>query len=74
MSAQERDLRRLIAYRAAARESLPQPVRVSAAEALEAIEQSQDAKRAQAAVWILNEAAVRDCRPGFISLHDDRAS
>ncbi|MER6442114.1 hypothetical protein ABT275_38155 [Streptomyces sp. NPDC001185] len=73
VSAQERDLRRLIAYRAAARERLPQPVRVSAAEALEVIEQSQDAKRAQAAVWILNEA-VRDCRPGFISLHDDGAS
>ncbi|MFF3001049.1 hypothetical protein ACFVTC_42000 [Streptomyces sp. NPDC057950] len=28
-------------------------------------------KQAQAAVWTLNEA-VRDCRPGFIHLHDDQ--
>ncbi|MET8413097.1 hypothetical protein ABZV34_34460 [Streptomyces sp. NPDC005195] len=52
---------------------LPQPVRVAAAEALEVIEQSQDVKRAQAAVWTVNEA-VRACRPGFISLHDDQDS
>ncbi|MEU1502213.1 hypothetical protein [Streptomyces sp. NPDC005732] len=71
VSADERDLRRLIAYRAAARENLPQPVRVAAAEALGVIEQSQDTQQAQAAVRTVNEA-VRDCRPGYISLHDER--
>ncbi|MEU1535924.1 hypothetical protein [Streptomyces fagopyri] len=73
VSAEEQAIRRLIAYRSAARESLPQPVRVAAAGALEVIEQSQDAKLAQAAVWTVNEA-VRDCRPGFISLHDDQTT
>ncbi|MET8413169.1 hypothetical protein ABZV34_34845 [Streptomyces sp. NPDC005195] len=70
---EERDLRRLVAYRSAAREGLPQPVRVAAAEALGVIDQGRDAQRAQAAVWTVNEA-VRDCRPGFISLHDDHIS
>ncbi|MFJ8010817.1 hypothetical protein [Streptomyces fagopyri] len=73
VSAEERDLERLIANRFAARESLPQPVRVAAAEALGVIEQSQDVKRAQAAVWTLNEG-VRHCRPGFIFLHDEQTS
>lgn len=73
VSADERELRRAIAYRFAARDGLPQRVRVAAAEALGTIEQSRDAKQAQAAVWTLNEA-VRDCRPGFIHLHDDQTS
>ncbi|MER6442328.1 hypothetical protein ABT275_39275 [Streptomyces sp. NPDC001185] len=72
-SAEERALRRLIAYRLAAREGLPLRVRVAAAEALGTIEQSRDAKQAQVAVWTLNEA-VRDCRPGFIHLYDDQTS
>ncbi|MET8284382.1 hypothetical protein ABZV80_03900 [Streptomyces sp. NPDC005132] len=71
--AEERDLRRLVAYRSATRESLPRPARVAAAEALGVSDQRRDAKRAQAAAWTLNEA-VRDCRPGFISLHDDQNS
>ncbi|MFJ2399280.1 hypothetical protein ACIOTI_42005 [Streptomyces sp. NPDC087843] len=73
VSPAERELRRLVAYRLAAREGLPQLVRVAAAEALGTIEQVQDPKQAQAAVWTLNET-VRDCRPGFIHLHDDQAS
>ncbi|MEU0039432.1 hypothetical protein [Streptomyces sp. NPDC006333] len=73
VSPDDRELRRLIAYRFTAREGLPQRVRVAAAEALGAVEQSQDAKQAQAAVWTLNEA-VRDCRPGFIHLHDGQSS
>ncbi|WP_329319139.1 MULTISPECIES: hypothetical protein [unclassified Streptomyces] len=43
---------------------------MAAAEALGVIEQSQDTQQAQATVWTVNEA-VRDCRPGYISLHDD---
>ncbi|MFE5143713.1 hypothetical protein ACFRDV_39810 [Streptomyces fagopyri] len=73
VSPDERELRRLIAYRFAAHEGLPQRVRVAAAEALGAVEQSQDAKQAQAAVCTLNKA-VRDCRPGFIHLHDGQSS
>ncbi|MFD1275438.1 hypothetical protein ACFQ51_39240 [Streptomyces kaempferi] len=73
VSPAERELRRFVAYRFAAREGLPQLVRVAAAEALGAIEQGQDPKQAQAAVWTLNEA-VRDCRRGFIHLNNDQAS
>ncbi|MET8291930.1 hypothetical protein ABZV80_43405 [Streptomyces sp. NPDC005132] len=69
----ERELRRFVAYRFAAREGLPQLVRVAAAEALGAIEQGHDPKQAQAAVWTLNEA-VRDCRPDFIHLNNDQPS
>ncbi|MFE5141337.1 hypothetical protein ACFRDV_27370 [Streptomyces fagopyri] len=46
---------------------------MAAAEALGSIEHSREAKQAQAAVWTLNEA-VRDCRPGFVHLHDDQTS
>ncbi|MEU8952097.1 hypothetical protein [Streptomyces sp. NPDC048489] len=70
VSGDEQAFRRAVAYRCAAREDLPRPVRVAAAEALDVIEQGQDVKRAQAAVWTVNEA-VRGCRPGFISLSGD---
>ncbi|MGV9708393.1 hypothetical protein [Streptomyces sp. NPDC003483] len=71
--ADARNLRRLVAYRSAAGEGLPRPVRAAAAEALGAIDLGRDTERAQAAAWTVNEA-VRECRPGFISLHDDHTS
>ena len=46
----ERDARRTVAYRVAAWDGLPHPVRASAAAALEAIDQGEDAARALSAM------------------------
>ncbi|WP_370424366.1 hypothetical protein AB8O64_37050 (plasmid) [Streptomyces sp. QH1-20] len=53
VSETERQARRTVAYRAAAYDGLPLAVRVSAAEALEAVDQGLDAARAQAAMRAL---------------------
>ncbi|WP_370417357.1 hypothetical protein AB8O64_01290 [Streptomyces sp. QH1-20] len=53
VSETERQARRTLAYRAAAYDGLPLAVRVSAAEALEAVDQGVDTKRAQAAMRAL---------------------
>ncbi|GGZ88829.1 hypothetical protein GCM10010371_55840 [Streptomyces subrutilus] len=50
VSGQERRARRDLAYRVAAHDGLPHPVQVSAAAALEAIDQGLDAERAEAAM------------------------
>ncbi|MFI8944123.1 hypothetical protein [Streptomyces syringium] len=50
MSEEERQARRAVAYRVSAYDGLPLAVRVSAAEALEAVDQGLDAARAQAAM------------------------
>ncbi|MGW0754264.1 hypothetical protein [Streptomyces sp. NPDC002587] len=50
----ERDARRTVAYRVAAHDGLPLAVRVSAAAALEAVDQGLDADRAQAAMKALS--------------------
>ncbi|MGX1114731.1 hypothetical protein RKD37_000094 [Streptomyces ambofaciens] len=57
VSAQEREARRTVGYRLAAYEGLPRDVRVSAAAALEAIDEGQDKERARAAVQELGLAA-----------------
>ncbi|MFJ4276114.1 hypothetical protein ACIP29_36860 [Streptomyces coelicoflavus] len=57
ISAEERQARRTNVYRLAAYEKLPRGVRVSAAAALEAIDEGQDAERARAAVQDLGLAA-----------------
>ncbi|GGN46574.1 hypothetical protein [Streptomyces fuscichromogenes] len=57
----EQLLRRTIAYQLAGHEYLPRPVRVAAAEALEAIDQRQDRLQAQTAVRALART-VRECR------------
>ncbi|MFJ2561203.1 MULTISPECIES: hypothetical protein [unclassified Streptomyces] len=54
VSDEERDARRTLAYRVSAYDGLPLAVRVSAAEALEAVDQGLDAKRAQAAMKALS--------------------
>ncbi|WP_432190648.1 hypothetical protein [Streptomyces sp. Tue6028] len=72
VSTQERLARRTVAYRLAAYDSLPRSVQVAAAEALEAIDHGQDAKRAQAAVRALDQA-VRECRAGHVHVRDDQA-
>ncbi|MFE2943767.1 hypothetical protein ACFXKG_32645 [Streptomyces sp. NPDC059255] len=54
VSEEERDARRAVAYRAAAYDGLPLAVRVSAAEALEAVDQGRDADRAHAAMKALS--------------------
>ncbi|MEV7867801.1 hypothetical protein AB0P17_17220 [Streptomyces sp. NPDC088124] len=54
VSEEERDARRTVAYRAAAYDGLPLAVRVSAAEALEAVDQGRDADRAHAAMKALS--------------------
>lgn len=63
VSIEEQRARRVVAYRIAAHEALPRPVRISAAAALEAIaiDEGQDDGRARAAVQALT-ATVYDCR------------
>ncbi|WP_246555851.1 hypothetical protein [Streptomyces virginiae] len=61
VSEEERDARRGVAYRVCAHEGLPQSVRVSAAAALEAVDQGVDAGRAYAAMKALS-LAVYDHR------------
>ncbi|MFJ6784902.1 hypothetical protein [Streptomyces yangpuensis] len=61
VSEEERAARRGVAYRVCAHEGLPQAVRVSAAAALEAVDQGVDAERAHAAVRALS-LAVYDQR------------
>ncbi|MEU3787729.1 hypothetical protein [Streptomyces sp900129855] len=60
-SDEEQEARRTIAYRLSAYEGLPRSVRVSAAAALEALDDGLDAERARAAVKDLS-LAVYDCR------------
>ncbi|MEV8535471.1 hypothetical protein [Streptomyces sp. NPDC051211] len=60
---EERDARRTLAYRVSAYEGLPRAVLVSAAEALEAVDQGLDAERAQAAMLALS-LTVYDHRGG----------
>ncbi|MFE7099826.1 hypothetical protein [Streptomyces erythrochromogenes] len=61
VSEEERVARRGVAYRVCAHEGLPQVVRVSAAAALEAVDEGVDAVRAHAAVRALS-LAVYDQR------------
>ncbi|MFD6228659.1 hypothetical protein ACFWFZ_17500 [Streptomyces sp. NPDC060232] len=61
VSEEERDARRGVAYRVCAHEGLPQSVRVSAAAALEAVDQGVDAGRAHDAMKALS-LAVYDYR------------
>ncbi|MER8003440.1 hypothetical protein [Streptomyces sp. NPDC095613] len=63
VTGREREARRTLAYRIAAYDGLPTPVRVSAAEALEAIDHGLDAKRAEAAMKALT-LMVYDHRSG----------
>ncbi|MEV7612575.1 hypothetical protein [Streptomyces sp. NPDC089799] len=53
VSDEERAARRTIAYRISAYDGLPRPVRISAAEALEAIDHGADSTRAEAAMKAL---------------------
>lgn len=66
VSEEERQARRTVAYRLAAYDGLPRAVRVSAAEALEAIDEGLDADRARAAVKALT-IAVYDFRTGRLT-------
>lgn len=59
----ERDARRTVAYQVSAFDGLPLAVRVSAAAALEAVDQGLDAERAQAAMKALS-LTVYDHRGG----------
>ncbi|WKV75958.1 hypothetical protein AW27_033245 [Streptomyces sp. PCS3-D2] len=63
VSGEERDARRGVAYRVCAHEGLPQAVRVSAAAALEAVDEGADAGRAHAAMRALS-----------LAVHDQRAA
>lgn len=61
VSEEERAARRSVAYRVCAHEGLPQAVRVSAAAALEAVDEGADPGRAHAAMRALS-LAVYDQR------------
>jgi hypothetical protein len=60
-SDEEQEARRTVAYRLSAYDGLPRSVRVSAASALEALDDGLDADRARGAVKDLS-LAVYDCR------------
>ncbi|WP_189958706.1 hypothetical protein [Streptomyces alanosinicus] len=62
-SDEEQDARRTVAYRLSAYDGLPRSVRVSAAAALEALDDGADAERARAAVKELS-LALYECRSG----------
>ncbi|WP_405814755.1 hypothetical protein OG241_09100 [Streptomyces sp. NBC_01390] len=61
VSDEEQEARRTVAYRLSAYDGLPRSVRVSAAAALEALDDGLDAEHARAAVKDLS-LAVYDCR------------
>ncbi|MFF3517957.1 hypothetical protein [Streptomyces sp. NPDC002573] len=63
MNEEEQQARRTVAYWLAAYDGLPRAVRVSAAAALEAIDEGQDVERAWAAVKALM-LTVYDCCAG----------
>ncbi|MET9503527.1 hypothetical protein ABZY42_17620 [Streptomyces sp. NPDC006622] len=63
VSDEEQEARRTVAYRLSAYDGLPRSVRVSAAAALEALDDGADAERARAAVKELS-LAVYECRNG----------
>ncbi|MCX2928406.1 hypothetical protein [Streptomyces sp. NEAU-W12] len=62
-SDEEQEARRTVAYRLSAYDGLPRSVRVSAAAALEALDDGVDAERARTAVKELS-LAVYECRSG----------
>ncbi|MDI5907013.1 MULTISPECIES: hypothetical protein [Streptomyces] len=62
-SDEEQDARRTVAYRLSAYDGPPRSVRVSAAAALEALDDGADAERARATVKELS-LAIYDCRNG----------
>ncbi|MFD9463359.1 hypothetical protein [Streptomyces sp. NPDC060027] len=61
VSDREQRARRILAYRLAAYDALPRVVRISAADALEIIDEGLDKKRARTAVKALS-LTVYDCR------------
>lgn len=63
VSDEEQGARRTVAYRLAAYDGLPRSVRVSAAAALEALDDGSDAEHARAAMKELS-LAVYECRRG----------
>ncbi|MFF0108680.1 hypothetical protein [Streptomyces hirsutus] len=63
VSEEEQQARRTVAYRLAAHESLPRAVRISAAAALEALDEGPDAAHVRAAVEALT-LTVYECRAG----------
>lgn len=61
VSAEEQQARRTVAYRMSAYDSLPRQVRMSAAEALEVIDDGQEVEAARTTLQALT-MAVHDCR------------
>ncbi|MET8290824.1 hypothetical protein ABZV80_37285 [Streptomyces sp. NPDC005132] len=73
VSADKQELQRAIAYRFAARDGLPQRVRVAACRSAGNHRTEPGREAGTGGGWTLHEA-VRECRPGFIHLHDDQTS
>ncbi|MER7983832.1 hypothetical protein [Streptomyces sp. NPDC095817] len=69
----ERHLRRTVAYKSAAHDTLPLPVRVAAADALHVLDQGQDKTAANEAIKVLHDA-VRDCRTGYLRINKDESA
>ncbi|MGW6790745.1 hypothetical protein [Streptomyces chartreusis] len=72
-STKEQRARRHVAYQFAAYDDLPLSVRVTAAEALEALDRGQDVHRTRITVATLARA-VRECRAGHVSIRDEQTS
>ncbi|MFF0143292.1 hypothetical protein ACFYRN_43710 [Streptomyces sp. NPDC005227] len=70
---EEREVRRKVAYLAAAHDRLPLAVRMAAAEALDVMDQGQDRTAASEAIKALSQA-VRECRTGYVRFNQDKAS
>ncbi|MGW6488170.1 hypothetical protein [Streptomyces sp. NPDC055056] len=70
ISEAERQLRRTVAYKSAARDTLPLAVRLAAADVLDVMDQGKDKTAANEAVKVLHDA-VRACRTGYLSFDKD---
>ncbi|MFE6946442.1 hypothetical protein [Streptomyces chartreusis] len=72
-STKEQRARRTVAYQLAAYDDLPLSVRVTAAEALEALDRGHDVNRTRTTVAALARV-VRECRAGHVSIRDEQTS
>ncbi|MCX4581457.1 hypothetical protein OHB41_51860 [Streptomyces sp. NBC_01571] len=73
ISETERHVRRTVAYKSAAHDTLPLAVRVAAADALDVMDQGQDKTAANEAIKVLHDA-VRECRTGYLRINKDETA
>lgn len=69
----EHNVRRTVAYKSAAHDTLPLAVRVAAAHALDVMDQGKDRNAANEAVKVLHDE-VRACRTGYVRFNKDESA